>query len=44
MNPYNIGYVGWVVFVCGIIVSIACGVVAGISAFYRSREKRDGKR
>lgn len=44
MNPYNIGYGWWVVFIIGTIVSIAFGIAAGLHAAWNGRERRDGKR
>ena len=44
MNPYNIGYVGWVIFIIGTIACVAFGIAAGLASMWRNREKRDGKR
>ena len=44
MNPYNIGYGWWVIFIIGTIACIAIGIVGGLAAMWKEREKRDGKR
>lgn len=44
LNPYNLGWLALATFVIGTIVAVAVGIVAGLSAAWRAREKRDGLR
>lgn len=44
LNPYDVGYGWWVVFVIGLIICVAVGIAAALQAVWHSREKRDGKR
>ncbi len=44
LNPYDIGYIGWVIFAIIIVGGIAAGIAGALHAVWNTRERRDGKR